>query len=85
MGDVPRFGNDGTWVLGFFGGGKGKQRLEGARLAHLDDLWAEGVRLFTDDGDTVAEVSKRWLRARDTYGIAIAPGEEDAQHHQHHP
>jgi dihydroorotase len=30
-------------------------RREGARLAHLDDLWAEGVRLFTDDGDTVAD------------------------------
>ena len=33
---------------------------------------------FKRDGETVAEVSKRWLRARDTYGIAIAPGEEDA-------
>ena len=29
-------------------------------------------------GDTVAEVSKRWFRIRDTYGIEIAPGEEDA-------
>lgn len=27
----------------------------GERLAHLDDLWAAGVRLFTDDGDTVAD------------------------------
>jgi uncharacterized protein YxjI len=26
----------------------------------------------------VAEVSKRWLRARDTYGIEVAPGENDA-------
>jgi uncharacterized protein YxjI len=30
------------------------------------------------DGDTVAEVSKRWFRVRDTYGIEIAPGEDDA-------
>jgi uncharacterized protein YxjI len=30
------------------------------------------------DGHTVAEVSKRWFRVRDTYGIAIAPGENDA-------
>ena len=30
------------------------------------------------DGDTVAEISKRWFRARETYGIAIAPGEDDA-------
>ena len=27
----------------------------GERLAHLDDLWASGVRMFTDDGDTVAD------------------------------
>jgi uncharacterized protein YxjI len=29
------------------------------------------------DGDTVAEVSKRWFRLRETYGIEIAPGEND--------
>lgn len=29
------------------------------------------------DGETVAEVSKRWFRMRDTYGIEIAPGEDD--------
>jgi uncharacterized protein YxjI len=30
------------------------------------------------DGRTVAEVSKRWFRIRDTYGIEVAPGEDDA-------
>ena len=30
------------------------------------------------DGDTVAEVSKRWFRVRDSYGIEVAPGQEDA-------
>lgn len=30
------------------------------------------------DGDTVAEVSKRWFRVRDTYGIEVAPGQDDA-------
>jgi len=30
------------------------------------------------DGETVAEVSKRWFRARETYGIEIAPGQDDA-------
>jgi uncharacterized protein YxjI len=30
------------------------------------------------DGEKVAEVSKRWFRIRDTYGIEIAPGENDA-------
>ncbi|MCU0309774.1 MAG: LURP-one-related family protein [Acidimicrobiales bacterium] len=29
------------------------------------------------DGDTVATVSKRWFRVRDTYGIEIADGEDD--------
>jgi uncharacterized protein YxjI len=29
-------------------------------------------------GDTVAEISKRWLRIRGTYGIEVAPGENDA-------
>jgi uncharacterized protein YxjI len=30
------------------------------------------------DGKEVAEVSKRWFRVRDTYGIEVAPGEDDA-------
>ena len=29
-------------------------------------------------GDQVAEVSRRWFRVRDTYGIEIAPGQDDA-------
>jgi uncharacterized protein YxjI len=29
-------------------------------------------------GDKVAQVSKRWLRMRDTYGIEIAEGQDDA-------
>jgi uncharacterized protein YxjI len=30
------------------------------------------------DGETVAEISKRWFRVRDTYGVEVAPGENDA-------
>src|SRR5262245_2154119 len=33
---------------------------------------------FERDGDRVAEVSKRWFRMRDTYGIEISPGQDDA-------
>jgi uncharacterized protein YxjI len=29
------------------------------------------------DGDNVAEISKRWFRVRDTYGVEVAPGEND--------
>jgi uncharacterized protein YxjI len=30
------------------------------------------------DGEKVAEVSKRWFRVRETYGIEVAPGQDDA-------
>jgi len=30
------------------------------------------------DGDTIATVSKRWCRVRDTYGVEVGPGEDDA-------
>jgi uncharacterized protein YxjI len=30
------------------------------------------------DGRKIAEVSKKWFRARDTYGIQVAPGEPTA-------
>ena len=48
-----------------------------------DDLEAKGNIVDHEfeikrGGETVAEVSKRWFRARDTYGIEIAPGEDDA-------
>ena len=31
------------------------------------------------DGTKVAEVSKRWFRARDTYGVEVAPGQDDVR------
>jgi uncharacterized protein YxjI len=48
-----------------------------------DDLSAKGNIVDHEyeierDGDKVAEVSKRWFRIRDTYGIEIAPGQDDA-------
>lgn len=47
-----------------------------------DDLEAQGDFLdheytFTRGGETVAQVSKRWLSIRDTYAIEIAAGEDD--------
>ena len=32
---------------------------------------------FERDGREVAEVSKRWFRVRDTYGVEVEPGEND--------
>ena len=48
-----------------------------------DDLEAKGNIVDHEyrierDGDHVAEVSKRWFRVRDSYGIEIAAGENDA-------
>lgn len=31
-----------------------------------------------DGRDRIAEVSKKWFRVRDTYGVEIAPGQNDA-------
>jgi uncharacterized protein YxjI len=30
------------------------------------------------DGDTVASVSKKWFRVRESYGVEIEPGQDDA-------
>ena len=30
------------------------------------------------DGIPVANISKRWFRVRDTYGVAVTPGQDDA-------
>jgi uncharacterized protein YxjI len=52
-------------------------------LAGGDELSAKGNIVDHEyeierDGDKVAQVSKRWFRIRDTYGIEIAPGQDDA-------
>ena len=33
---------------------------------------------ITRDGVPVANISKRWFRVRDTYGVAVVPGQDDA-------
>jgi uncharacterized protein YxjI len=52
-------------------------------LENGDELSAKGNIVDHEyeierDGKKVAEISKRWFRIRDTYGIEIAPGENDA-------
>ncbi len=52
------------------------------RLEDGPDLHVQGnivdheYRIERDDAK-VAEVSKRWFRVRDTYGVEVAPGEND--------
>ena len=52
-------------------------------VAGGDDLEAKGNIVDHEykierGGDRVAEVSKRWFRIRDTYGIEITPGQDEA-------
>jgi uncharacterized protein YxjI len=47
------------------------------------DLKAHGIIVDHEyeverDGDSVARISKRWFRVRDTYGVEIDAGEDDA-------
>lgn len=51
----------------------------GERLAHLDDLWAGGVRIFTDDGDTVADagILRRAMEYLAQLGGVVAQHAED--------
>jgi uncharacterized protein YxjI len=48
-----------------------------------DDMEAKGNILDHEykierGGDEIAEVSRRWFRVRDTYGVDIKPGQDDA-------
>ena len=52
-------------------------------LAAGGSLEAQGSILdqeyqITRDGIPVANISKRWFRVRESYGVAIAPGQDDA-------
>jgi uncharacterized protein YxjI len=52
-------------------------------LAGGGSLAAEGNILgheyqITRDGIPVANISKRWFRVRDSYGVAVTPGQDDA-------
>ena len=44
---------------------------------HAQGNFVEHEYTIERDGDKVAEVSKRWFRVRDTYGVEVAPGEDD--------
>lgn len=52
---------------------------QGVRLAHLDDLWTSGVRIFTDDGDTVADAGllRRAMEYLAQLGGVVAQHAED--------
>jgi len=51
----------------------------GQKLAHLDELWAAGVRVFTDDGDSVADTGllRRAMEYLSDLGGVVAQHAED--------
>ena len=44
---------------------------------HAQGNFVEHEYTIERDGTRVAEVSKRWFRVSDTYGVEVAPGEND--------
>ena len=44
-------------------------RVQGNIVDHEYEIEADGTK--------IAEISKRWFRVRDTYGVDIAPGQDD--------
>jgi uncharacterized protein YxjI len=51
--------------------------LEDGPDLHAQGNFVEHEYTIERDGDKVAEISKRWFRVRDTYGVEVAPGEND--------
>jgi uncharacterized protein YxjI len=49
----------------------------GGRLEVEGDILDHEYQI-TRDGIPVANISKRWFRVRDTYGVAVVPGQDDA-------
>jgi uncharacterized protein YxjI len=50
---------------------------DGGRLEVEGDILDHEYQI-TRDGIPVANISKRWFRVRDTYGVAVVPGQNDA-------
>ncbi len=52
-------------------------KLEDGPDLHVQGNIVDHEYKIERDDATVAEVSKRWFRVRDTYGVEVAPGEND--------
>jgi uncharacterized protein YxjI len=51
--------------------------VDGGRDLRVQGNIVDHEYTIEDDRRRVAEVSKRWFRVRDTYGVEVAPGEND--------
>jgi uncharacterized protein YxjI len=52
-------------------------KIEDGQDLHVEGNVVDHEYRFERDGAKVAEVSKRWFRIRDTYGVEVAPDEND--------
>jgi len=51
--------------------------IPGGQDLHAHGNFVEHEYTIERDGSKVGEVSKRWFRVRDTYGVEVTPGEND--------
>ena len=52
-------------------------KIQDGQDLHVEGNIVDHEYRFERDGAKVAEVSKRWFRIRDTYGVEVAPDEND--------
>ena len=52
-------------------------KLQDGPDLHIQGNIVDHEYTIARDGTKVAEVSKRWFRARDTYGVEVAPAQND--------
>ncbi|HWD43976.1 MAG TPA: LURP-one-related family protein [Actinomycetota bacterium] len=52
--------------------------VEGGGQLHVEGNILDHEYQITRGGIPVANISKRWFRVRDTYGVAVVPGQDDA-------
>jgi uncharacterized protein YxjI len=52
-------------------------KVEGGPDLHVHGNVVDHEYTVERDGTKVAEVSKRWFRLRDSYGVEVAPGQDD--------
>ncbi|HVT68784.1 MAG TPA: LURP-one-related family protein [Trebonia sp.] len=51
---------------------------DGSRLEAVGNFTDKDWQLAGEDGRIAGRISRQWFRLRDTYGIEVAPGEDDA-------
>jgi len=51
---------------------------DGSRLEAVGDFRDKNWEIAGPDGRIVGRVSRQWFRIRDTYGVEVPPGEDDA-------